>query len=57
MKVLLSWMREFAAIRGTSEQIAETLSDLGMAVEEIVPIGEGLDGIVDSRMKAIRIMI
>ena len=46
MKVLLSWLREFAPIEGDPVALGETLSDLGLAVEELDRIGEGLDGIV-----------
>ena len=36
MKVLLSWLREFAPdIAGDPEDLAETLADLGLAVEEL----------------------
>ena len=33
MKVLLSWLRDFAPIEGDPERIGEHLSDLGLAVE------------------------
>ena len=35
MKVLLSWLREFAPIEGDPVALGETMSDLGMAVEEM----------------------
>ena len=35
MKVLLSWLREFAPIEGDPVALGEQLSDLGMAVEEL----------------------
>jgi phenylalanyl-tRNA synthetase beta chain len=54
MKVLLSWLREFAPIEGDPEVIGEQLSDLGMAVESLDRIGEGLDGIVVARVLATR---
>ena len=46
MKVLLSWLRDFAPFEGDPVALGETMSDLGMAVEELDRIGEGLDGIV-----------
>ena len=47
MKVLLSWLREFAPdIDGDPVEIGETLSALGLAVEEMTLTGGGLDGIV-----------
>jgi phenylalanyl-tRNA synthetase beta chain len=54
MKVLLSWLREFAPIDGDPEVIGEQLSDLGTAVESLDRIGEGLDGIVVARVLATR---
>jgi phenylalanyl-tRNA synthetase beta chain len=54
MKVLLSWLREFAPIEGEPEYLAEQLSDLGLAVEEMTVLGEGLDGIVVARVLDLR---
>jgi len=54
MKVLLSWLREFAPFEGSVDALADELSSLGLAVEEIVPIGAGLDGIVVARVLACR---
>jgi phenylalanyl-tRNA synthetase beta chain len=50
MKVLLSWLRELAPIEGDPVALGETMSDLGMAVEQIDRIGEGLDGIVVAKV-------
>ena len=55
MKVLLSWLREFAPdIDGPPEDLAETLADLGLAVEELSHIGQGLGGIVVAEVLATR---
>jgi phenylalanyl-tRNA synthetase beta chain len=54
MKVLLSWLREFAPIEGDPEVLGEQLSDLGTAVESLDRIGEGLDGIVVAKVLATR---
>ncbi|MCY3631834.1 MAG: phenylalanine--tRNA ligase subunit beta [bacterium] len=55
MKVLLSWLREFAPdIEGEPEHLAEVLSDLGLAVEELSHVGQGLDGIVVAEVLATR---
>lgn len=54
MKVLLSWLREFAPIEGSPEEIGEVLSDLGLAVEEQRELGGGLDGIVVARVEGLR---
>jgi phenylalanyl-tRNA synthetase beta chain len=50
MKVLLSWLRDFAPFDGDPVALGEEMSDLGMAVEELDRIGEGLDGIVVARV-------
>ncbi|HBL07989.1 MAG TPA: phenylalanine--tRNA ligase subunit beta [Acidimicrobiaceae bacterium] len=54
MKVLLSWLREFAPIEGDPADLGEQLSGLGLAVESIKPIGEGLGGIVVARVLGLR---
>ena len=47
MKVLLSWLQEFApGIDGDPIELGEALSALGLAVEEMTITGGGLDGIV-----------
>ena len=47
MKVLLSWLQEFAPdIQGDPVELGETLSALGLAVEEMTITGGDLDGIV-----------
>jgi phenylalanyl-tRNA synthetase beta chain len=51
MKVLLSWLREFAPFPDDDPvALGDVMSDLGMAVESIERIGEGLDGIVVARV-------
>ncbi len=51
MKVLLSWLREFAPdIDGDPVELGETLSALGLAVEEMDILGEGLGDIVVARV-------
>lgn len=54
MKVLLSWLREFAPLEGTPEQIADQLTALGMELDSVSTIGEGLDGIVVAEVLDIR---
>lgn len=54
MKVLLSWLREFAPIEGDPAELGHTLSDLGLAVESMDRLGEGLDGIVVARVLDLR---
>jgi phenylalanyl-tRNA synthetase beta chain len=55
VKVLLSWLREFAPFPDDDPvALGDVMSDLGMAVESIDHIGEGLDGIVVARVLALR---
>ncbi|MGI9622500.1 MAG: phenylalanine--tRNA ligase subunit beta, partial [Acidimicrobiales bacterium] len=55
VKVLLSWLQEFAPdIEGDPVELGETLSGLGLAVEDMTITGEGLDGIVVARVMDLR---
>ena len=55
MKVLLSWLQEFAPFpSGDPVALGDVMSDLGMAVESIERIGEGLDGIVTAKVLELR---
>lgn len=54
MKVLLSWLREFAPLEGPPADLAHDLSDLGLTVEEMADFGADLDGIVVARVAALR---
>jgi phenylalanyl-tRNA synthetase beta chain len=50
VKVLLSWLRDFAPFEGDPIVLGEVLSDLGTPVEDLRRIGEGLDGVVVARV-------
>jgi len=54
MKVLLSWMREFAPIEGEPGFLAEMMTDLGMVVDEVSVTGQTWDGIVVARILDLR---
>ncbi len=55
MKVTLSWLREFAPdIGGDPVELSETLSSLGLTVEEMTLIGEIADGVVLARVLDLR---
>lgn len=55
MKVLLSWLREFAPdIDGDPVELGETLSRLGLAVEEMTITGEAIRDIVVARVAGLR---
>jgi phenylalanyl-tRNA synthetase beta chain len=55
MKVLLSWLQEFAPFPSDDPvALGDVMSDLGMAVESIERIGEGLEGIVTVKVLELR---
>ena len=54
MKVLLSWLREFAPIEGEPDQVAAQLTELGMELESVSFVGQGLDGVVVARVLDVR---
>src|SRR2546423_1361276 len=54
MKVLLSWLREFAPLDAAPDEIGRALGALGTPVEEMLQIGHGLDGIVVARVLDLR---
>ncbi|MCY4630179.1 MAG: phenylalanine--tRNA ligase subunit beta [bacterium] len=54
MKVLLSWLQEFTPVEGSPQGIADDLSDLGLAVEEMVTFAAAPAGIVVARVAGLR---
>lgn len=54
MKVLLSWLQEFTPVEGSPQAIADDLSDLGLAVEELVTFAAAPAGIVVARVAGLR---
>ena len=54
MKVLLSWLQEFAPVTGDPGEIGDQLSELGLAVEGVTTVGAGLDGVVVARVLELR---
>ncbi|HVF76596.1 MAG TPA: phenylalanine--tRNA ligase subunit beta [Acidimicrobiales bacterium] len=50
MRVPLSWLRDFAPFEGDPVALGETFDDLGMVVEGIERVGEGLGGVVVARV-------
>jgi phenylalanyl-tRNA synthetase beta chain len=51
--VPLSWLRDFAPFGEDARQIAEVLDDLGLVVESLAHVGEGLDQVVVARVEEI----
>ncbi|MXW61952.1 MAG: phenylalanine--tRNA ligase subunit beta [Acidimicrobiaceae bacterium] len=55
MKVTLSWLREFAPdIDGDPVELSETLSALGLTVEDMTLIGDIVDGVVLAKVLDLR---
>ena len=54
MKVLLSWLHDFAPIAADANDIARALGALGTPVEEMTILGQGLDGVVVARVLRLR---
>jgi phenylalanyl-tRNA synthetase beta chain len=53
MRVPLSWLRDFAPFDLDPVELGEVFDDLGMVVEGVERIGEGLDGVVVARLLSI----
>ncbi len=53
MRVPLSWLRDFAPFVGTPTEMASMLDDLGLVVEGIDQVGEGLADVVLARVEEI----
>ena len=50
MRVPLSWLRDFAPVTGDVAQLVDALNELGLVVEEVVRVGEGLGDVVVARV-------
>ncbi|MDN5782418.1 MAG: phenylalanine--tRNA ligase subunit beta, partial [Luteimonas sp.] len=50
MKFSENWLRQHVATDATREQLAATLTAIGLEVEELTPLGERLDGVVVARI-------
>ena len=53
MKAPLSWLREFVELPESLEEIRAALDDLGLVVEGMEHVGEGLDDVVVARVDEI----
>jgi phenylalanyl-tRNA synthetase beta chain len=50
MKFSENWLRQHVPVAATRAELAATLTAIGLEVEEVVPLGEGLDGVVVARI-------
>lgn len=52
MKFSENWLRELVDLQADRAQLAHTLTMAGLEVEELTPLGEGLDGVVVAEIVA-----
>ena len=50
MKFSENWLRQHVKTSATREQLAATLTAIGLEVEELTPLGEALDGVVVAKI-------
>ena len=53
MLVPLSWLRDFAPIELDGRALGDVFDDLGMVVEAIATVGDGLEGVVIAVVESI----
>lgn len=53
MKIPLSWLREFVEVPGDLQTLISAMDDLGLVVEAVEQIGEGLDDVIVARIDLI----
>ena len=54
MKVLLSWLNELAPVGDDVAALADTMNELGLAVDGIETVGAPIDGVVVAKVLALR---
>jgi phenylalanyl-tRNA synthetase beta chain len=54
VRIALSWLREFVELRESPEELRPVLDDLGLVVEGIEYVGEGLQDVIVARIDEIR---
>jgi len=50
MKIVHSWLNELAVLGDDVELIAATMTDLGLAVDDILHVGNTVDGVITARV-------
>lgn len=55
MNVSYRWLKELApTIPGSAQEAADRITNLGAAVDDVVPLGRGLEGVVIGRVERVR---
>ncbi|MEP7114533.1 MAG: phenylalanine--tRNA ligase subunit beta, partial [Ilumatobacteraceae bacterium] len=50
MRIVHSWLNELAPLGDDIDMLAATMTDLGLAVEEIIHVGATVDGVITARV-------
>ncbi len=50
MRVSLSWLRDFAPFEGSASELSAVLDDLGLVVEGVEQVGEGVGDVIVARV-------
>ena len=50
MKILNSWLNDFGAFGTDKEKLSAAMTNLGLAVESVEPVGTPVDGVVVARV-------
>ena len=50
MRVPLSWLRDFAPIEATTDELVDALNELGLVVDGVTEIDPRFDGVVVARV-------
>jgi phenylalanyl-tRNA synthetase beta chain len=53
MKFSENWLRQHVKIDATRDELVATLTAIGLEVEDVVPLGGGLDGVVVARILSV----
>src|SRR5437667_7109493 len=54
MRVPLSWLRDFAPIEATTDELVDAFNELGLVVDGVTEIDPRFDGVVVARVLATR---
>jgi len=54
VRIPLSWLRDFVELPERAEELRDVLDDLGLVVEGIEVVGEGLDHVIVARVEQIQ---
>ena len=53
MLASLNWMKEYVDINVTPEELADKLTGVGLEVEQVIHLGEGLEGVITGKVETI----